>query len=264
MKLLDRILVAVAVIGAMCWWVMFNGHWPGVVDAVRNMAGTQAAESVDFFGNTSRDVGENVTDYAGGVADQLRSGEYVEPDWGQLADALGTFKPTTAERHPDFDRDEFGHGWLDPDDNGCDTRNDILRRDLTELAMHADGCKVLAGTLADPYTGRSITFTRGAATSAAVQIDHILPLKAAWDAGAWKWNDDRREQFANDPANLLASDGPANMSKGARTLSEWTPENEAFHCDYAALTVRIYDKYDLAIDDADRTEANRILDRCDG
>ncbi|MBS3179173.1 MULTISPECIES: HNH endonuclease family protein [unclassified Pseudoclavibacter] len=118
-----------------------------------------------------------------------------------------------------YDRDLFAH-WSDPDGNGCDARNDILQRDLTNIALRAgDGCVVERGTLTDPYTGDVISFTRGVATSGAVHIDHIVPLAAAWTGGANTWDAGQREAFANDLMNLQAVDGRANSAKGSRLAS---------------------------------------------
>ncbi|NKX56763.1 HNH endonuclease family protein, partial [Arthrobacter mobilis] len=104
-----------------------------------------------------------------------------------------------------YDRDEFGSGWQDPDRNGCDARNDILARDLTDETFRpgTNNCIVLTGTLADPFTATTIRFVRGNATSTAVQIDHIVPLSDAWQKGARQLAPNQREAFANDPLNLL-------------------------------------------------------------
>ena len=85
-----------------------------------------------------------------------------------------------------YDRDQFGQAWYDADRNGCDTRNDILRRDLKDFTFKAgtNGCLVLSGTLTDPYTADTIEFVRGTGTSSAVQIDHVVPLSDAWQKGA--------------------------------------------------------------------------------
>ena len=66
-----------------------------------------------------------------------------------------------------YEREVFGQAWADADRNGCDTRNDVLRRDLTAYVLKAGtrGCLVLRGTLRDPYTGASIAFVRGPVTS---------------------------------------------------------------------------------------------------
>ena len=115
-----------------------------------------------------------------------------------------------------YNRDLFGSGWVDVDRNGCDTRNDILARDLEPktFKLGTNNCVVLTGTLADPYSARTINFTRGTETSNAVQIDHVVALSDAWQKGAQSWDGTRRVAFANDPMNLLAVDGPLNMQKG--------------------------------------------------
>jgi hypothetical protein len=115
-----------------------------------------------------------------------------------------------------YDRDQFGSGWVDVDNNGCVTRNDILARDLDDETFKpgTPDCVVLTGTLADPYSGRTIGFRRGQDTSDDVQIDHVVALSDAWQKAAQGFNATRRTAFANDPLNLLAVDGPLNMAKG--------------------------------------------------
>ena len=137
--------------------------------------------------------------------------------------------PTTG-----YAREQFGQAWADVDRNGCDTRNDVLRRDLA--AVVAQDCVVLSGTLDDPYTGVPIAFARGPGSSA-VQIDHVVALSDAWQTGAQSWTPVTREAFANDPANLLAVDGPANQEKGAGDAATWLPPNRGYRCVYALRQV---------------------------
>jgi hypothetical protein len=68
-----------------------------------------------------------------------------------------------------YSREEFGPVWYDTDHNGCDTRNDILARDLTGKTFKpgTNYCLVTTGTLADKYTGTTIDFVRGQETSTA-------------------------------------------------------------------------------------------------
>ncbi len=81
-----------------------------------------------------------------------------------------------------YTREDFGPRWADTDRNGCDTRNDILRRDLTGVVAKPGtrDCVILSGTLMDPYTGTAISFLRGQDTSTEVQIDHVVALSDAW------------------------------------------------------------------------------------
>jgi hypothetical protein len=163
---------------------------------------------------------------------------------------------------PDYDRDAFGNGWADVDGDCQNTRQEILIRDLEGEQLTTNGCNVASGTLNDPYTGTVIPFQRGETTSDDVQIDHIIPLSYAWSAGAWQWSGQRREEFANDPAELRATDGPTNNAKGARGPSRWLPPAQSIHCTYAATWQRIADTYGLTLDPADTTAIQQILASC--
>lgn len=159
-------------------------------------------------------------------------------------------------RGHDYRRDAFGKSWTDDTaapggHNGCDTRNDILDRDLvdkTYVSIKRCPSAVGTGTLLDPYTSAVVPFTRGSQTGASVQIDHLVPLALAWDLGARDWTDEMRIRFANDPANLLAVDGPANQDKGDKQPSDWMPPNTAFHCQYAVQFIEVLRGYGLPVD----------------
>ncbi|OBB61328.1 hypothetical protein A5757_07420 [Mycobacterium sp. 852013-51886_SCH5428379] len=159
-------------------------------------------------------------------------------------------------RGHDYRRDAFGDSWTDDTDapggrNGCDTRNDILERDLvdkTYVAISRCPRAVATGTLHDPYTNTAVAFVRGNQTGASVQIDHIVPLALAWDLGARAWPDTLRTRFANDPANLLAVQGKANQDKGDDPPAEWMPPNRAFWCQYAVQFTAVLRGYGLPVD----------------
>lgn len=172
-----------------------------------------------------------------------------------------------------YDREgQFGEAWLDMDANHCDTRNDILARDLTNTVGGTDNCTVYSGVLNDPYTAQQINFVRGKETSAVVQIDHIIPLHYAITAGADKWDQQTRLEFANDPINLLAVDGDANGSgdkargiigKGDKGPALWmVPNNVAYRCTYAVKWVNVLDKYDLDVKAADKIMLETTLKGC--
>ena len=163
--------------------------------------------------------------------------------------------PTRAQAG-DYRRAAFGAAWTDDNDapgghNSCDTRNDILDRDLVDKTYASiSRCPraVATGMLHDPYTNKTITFLRGNKTGAAIQIDHIVPLAYAWDQGARGWTDEKRVRFANDPANLLAVDGQANQDKSDKDPAQWMPPNEAFHCQYAMKFIAVVRAYGLVLD----------------
>ncbi len=156
----------------------------------------------------------------------------------------------------DYRRAAFGDSWTDDNPapgghNGCDTRNDILDRDLVDKAyVSIKRCPnaVATGTLHDPYTNEFVVFVRGNRTGASVQIDHIVPLALAWDLGARDWPDDLRLRFANDPANLLAVAGASNQDKGDSEPALWMPPNAAFRCQYAVAFIAVLRGYDLPVD----------------
>lgn len=163
-----------------------------------------------------------------------------------------------------YNREQFGQRWADVDRNGCDTRNDVLARDL-EVATFKPGtrdCVVLTGTLHDPYTGKDIQFQRGERSSNEVQIDHVVALSDAWQKGAQQLSIDRRTQFANDPLNLLAVDGRSNQQKGDGDAATWLPANHAFRCEYVARQIAVKHKYQLWVTRAERDAMERILTQC--
>ena len=163
-----------------------------------------------------------------------------------------------------YSRDQFGPAWSDVDHNGCDTRNDVLRRDLTAVALRPGtrDCVVLSGVLADPYTAAAIHFLRGNATSTAVQIDHVVALSDAWQKGAQQLSPARRLSFANDPLNLLAVDGPANQSKSDGDAATWLPPNKSYRCNYVARQISVKSSYGLWVTQAEHDAMARVLSDC--
>jgi uncharacterized protein DUF1524 len=156
-----------------------------------------------------------------------------------------------------YARDEFGSAWTDTADgvplarNGCDTRNDLLARDGEDVRLRTGSdCVVISMTLRDPYTGRTLQWTKQRAAS--VQIDHVIPLSYAWQMGAARWAEDKREQLANDPLNLLPVDGPTNSGKGDSGPASWLPPNKAIRCAYAARFAQVAVKYQLPVTTADK------------
>lgn len=150
-------------------------------------------------------------------------------------------------RKSGYDRDSFGDAWEDVDHNGCDTRNDILARDLTRI-VRSGSCTVTSGTLADKYTGTTIDFVKG---KSKVDIDHVIPLSYAYRQGAGDWTAAQREALANDPANLSASSATANRSKSDSGPAEWMPTNISYRCEYGKQFASVAVKYDLPITQAD-------------
>ncbi|MEP6482542.1 MAG: HNH endonuclease family protein, partial [Rhodoglobus sp.] len=163
-----------------------------------------------------------------------------------------------------YDRDQFGQRWADVDRNGCDTRNDILRRDLENETFKpgTHDCLVLTGTLHDIYTGITIAFVRGQGTSEDVAIDHVFALSLAWQHGASTWSPEAREVFANDPINLQATDGPTNASKSDNGPGSWLPPNRTQQCEYVTRFAYIAASYELSLSSSDHAAIAAVLATC--
>ena len=156
----------------------------------------------------------------------------------------------------------FGPAWADVDHNGCDQRNDVLHRDLTQVQTRegTHDCVVVAGVLDDPYTGRTVTFRK--ADAAEVPIDHVVPLAAAWAQGAASWPADEREAFANDLNNLMATTRAENSAKGDSTADEWVPADPTYGCSYATVVITVKARYALAVTPAEEAALQSLLATC--
>jgi hypothetical protein len=161
-----------------------------------------------------------------------------------------------------YARNQFGQAWLDADRNGCDTRNDLLGRDLTRRSYDPGTrhCVVVAGVLADPYTGTTIRFVKGDGNL--VDIDHVVALGNAWATGAFAWEIRKRAAVANDPMNLLAVDASANRQKGDGDSATWLPSNKGYRCSYVARQVSVKAKYQMWVTAAEKDAMTRVLSSC--
>ena len=161
-----------------------------------------------------------------------------------------------------YARSQFPH-WSDPDRNGCDARNDTLKRDLTNITYKVGTreCKVIAGQLLDPFSGKVITFS---ATKVVIDIDHVVALSNAWQTGAAYFDKNKRSQIANDPLNLLAVDSKLNRQKRDGDAATWLPPSKAFRCEYVARQVAVKAKYGLWVTKPEKVAINKILSTCVG
>lgn len=165
-----------------------------------------------------------------------------------------------------FTRDQFGQAWADVDRNGCDTRNDMLKRDMTAIIYKAGtrNCVVLFGTLIDRYSGETIGFNRGNVSSMEVQIDHVVALSNAWQTGAFKLSADQRTALANDSLNLFAVKGSLNLQKSDGDAATWLPPMKSFRCAYVAQQIAVKSKYSLWVVPPEKAAMVAILAKCPG
>lgn len=147
----------------------------------------------------------------------------------------------------------FGPAWNDPlDASGCDTRNRLLASSLHSVTFKPGtrDCKVTSGVLdPDPYTGRRIVLHNGA-----IEVDHVLPLARAYALGAWQWEPQQRQIFANDFIELLPVSKAANREKSDSGLDEWLPAFQP--CTYIARYLSVAAKYRLPITGAEHRIAS--------
>ncbi|MFD8736832.1 HNH endonuclease family protein [Streptomyces sp. NPDC059618] len=161
-----------------------------------------------------------------------------------------------------YSRERFGTAWADTDANRCDTRDDILKRDLEGVKFSDGKCRVSGGVLRpDPYGGQDVTFVRGRSL---VDIDHLVALSDAWQTGAKYWDASKRIALANDPLNLRAVGASANRSKGDGDTATWLPPNKAYRCTYVAAQVAVKKKYGLWVTAAEKTAMKKVLGGCSG
>ncbi|MGW5146390.1 DUF3761 domain-containing protein [Rhodococcus koreensis] len=148
--------------------------------------------------------------------------------------------------------------------NGCDTRDDILRRDLTEVVLvsGSEGCSVRSGRLEDPYSDKTLTFASDADISGNVQVDRVVALADALQKGAQQLDEQMLRTLANDPRNLQAVGTTAFEQKAGRDASAWLPSDASYRCTYVAQQVDIKSLYRLWVSQGEHDAIARVLGEC--
>lgn len=176
-------------------------------------------------------------------------------DW-PLASKVLERVTITRERSQGYSRSLFTH-WVDADGDGCDTREEVLIAESTTPAqVDAFGCKVVEGDWFSPYEGANHT------SPGELDIDHMVPLKEAWDSGAWNWSASQRRSFANDLSDarsLIAVTASQNRSKSDKDPSNWIPPRASYLCAYVANWVAIKAHWNLSMDQSEFGRIRNIL-----
>ena len=201
---------------------------------------------------------------ASGISITAQAASFSEVTEVTAASVLSTLPVKGRAPKTGYSRDQFGQAWADVDRNGCDTRNDILKRDLTEIVykVKTQNCVVASGILVDRYSGETINFVRGNVTSMEVQIDHVVALSNAWQTGAFKLTVLQRTALANDPMNLFAVKGRLNLQKSDGDAATWLPPLKSFRCAYIAQQIAVKAKYSLWVTSPEKEAMLRILATC--
>ena len=248
--------VVIALLGV---WVGVDATHPTSATASGGNVGSASSVSVTSGGGTLAPAADTPTT----DSSKTSSAALVEPPLlGKTAVAVLALLPIRgADSGANYQRtQDFGEAWLDVDRNGCDTRDDILLRDLKNTVL--DGCKVMSGKFVDPYTGQPMSFTRGNDTSTLEQVDHMVALMDAWTTGAQHLTQDQRERLANDPTNLLAVSARTNEAKSDADAAKWLPPFVAMHCEYAARQISVKYAYGLWLTKPEHDALVAILRSC--
>lgn len=159
-----------------------------------------------------------------------------------------------------YDRDAFNH-WVDADGDGCDARQEVLIAEATTAVQAASdkACPVTNGEWISIYDGVVVTDPRR------LDIDHMVPLKEAWESTAASWSDEDREAYANDLDEsdaLLAVTASTNRSKSDRDPAQWKPPDEQTWCEYATSWIRVKVKWSLNADEDEVDSLREMLATC--
>ncbi len=176
---------------------------------------------------------------------------------GELAELLAqlTLAPEMGEG---YDRDLFRH-WIDSDDDGCNTRREVLIAEATEKPSVVGDCDLVGGVWYSIYDDVTTT------DSGDFDIDHFIPLKEAWDSGAHSWSASQRRAFANDLSNpqaLIAVTASSNRSKSDRDPADWLPPNQSYHCQYITDWVSVKVFWNLSVDEREFQAIRRVATSC--
>ena len=242
---------------------------PTSVQTLENETSSPAATSTTSVASRAEETSATEPHATGTSGETLSSSAAPTAASDHYAQTLESLRVAGRAPRTGYDRDLFGQAWSDDvtvefGHNGCDTRNDILRRDLVDLEIKegTHGCLVLSGTLHDPYSGETIDFVRGQSTSSQVQIDHVVALSDAWQKGAQQWDEEKRENFANDPRNLKAVKGSLNQQKGAGDAATWLPPQRGYRCEYGRKNIDTEAEYGVWVTEAEKEALKANLDRC--
>jgi hypothetical protein len=195
-------------------------------------------------------VGPSPAPSESGQTNQAPSSEELVAEEGGSSEEVDrfTFLLASMKIEPEvtsgYDRSLFKH-WIDADGDSCNAREEVLIIESLEPVTLGAGCKVLTGRWLSNFDGVVIT------DSSKLDMDHMVPLKEAWDSGANTWSASRRQAFANDidlPEALIAVSASSNRSKSARDPAEWLPTNTSYRCQYVEDWMTVKVKWELSVD----------------
>ena len=159
-----------------------------------------------------------------------------------------------------YDRDLFKH-WSDADGDGCNARYEVLIEESLTPVKISSGCKLSGGTWVSAF---DLVET---SDPSKFDVDHMVPLKEAWDSGAWAWDAKTREAYANDldyDMSLIAVSASSNRSKSDRDPADWLPTNKDYWCEYITAWVQVKTRWSLSMDKAEKAKIEDVAEDCSG
>lgn len=191
------------------------------------------------------------------------------------SDVLATLETTATQADVDgYSSDSSFDYPADVDDATYGSKADmwdvIYMRDFDPTTIVSDDGDVISGVLRnDPYSGTDVTYEKGGQSE--IDIEHVVARSEAWDSGAYAWDQDKRDAFANDPLELMAVSSGGNRAHGEKDAAEWLPsvgvkstgvKNPSYDCNYVARQIAVKAKYELTVDEAERQAMTNVLATC--
>ena len=125
---------------------------------------------------------------------------------------------------------------------------------------------------ADPLSGLTVKAERPAGFRTAmfgekkanVKSPPIVPLREAWESGAYAWSATRRNKFMNDAAVRASTKGlnsAADMQRGDGDPSDWLPAGDS-RCNYVARWIAVKAAWGLSVDPAEAYRLRVVVAQC--
>jgi len=239
-------------------WVSIKARW-GLSMDTREFINTRTAFTQQCVSNSRTTSTVANTAASNGNAITTTTGKPIV-----VGSALAILQTIRVENEfaSGYDRSLFEH-WRDVDGDGCDSRDQVLKRDSVSLPqVDPISCDVVAGDWVSPYDGGRWS------NPADIDIDHVVALKEAWDSGAWAWSAAQRKAYANDTSDsrtLLAVTDSVNQSKSDKDPSNWLPPLQSYTCTYIGNWIAVKARWNLSMDSSEFGRLKNLLQStCNG
>lgn len=231
------------IVAALIWSIAQSNNIRSVTDVM------------DFFRGSSDSVEECVSGECELGITESGNGEETEEgqettEAEQAIIALADIE--TVDGDGDFENDEWARWSGTP----CTTRDEVMSERGDDVESNDETCSAESGVWTNEYTGDEISEPNE------VALDHIVPLEWASSHGGEDWEQDSKEEFANDHDNLSITTAGVVEDKDSSGPSSWMPGTDD-DCDYAITWVSVLDDYELGIADSDREALESTLADCE-